>query len=483
MYHRRDIDEISTSYDVYTIDRAGGIELREPTILWKEAERLDLMVLRRLDVRVACHRDGKVFFIEELVEYNQGKRGWRRQQGFGSSGPPYTVRFDSADEADKAVVTERGEILASLAASAFGDPGAKALLRRLAVSGCFTSAEELTAAYSNMDSVIADAMGILGTDAPTNPVELRSLFVSGNLAAAELAAGWRQGIKRRQDHARSEALKVQKRQERQERRERDFDFLVEKAMESAQAAGTTAPSQDKIAVVGVESFPDLDRILDVLHSSLIARPYIRHIAQESDGLLRLWVSSDGLIWREWGPYEKWSRKRLIALRAQATDAFGENPLEHWGRVRARLLNRLKAPELDISHREAAIKRLAEARLQGVVFVVIGNIGFYWEEETGNWHRRDFDRPGTDVSTSRSRLWREGPIISNNHGRVIVLPFIKSDGTKVEGYTKNAPYQGAAEPRLSPIDIPFAIYDDLKRDETWEPSGDGFSSTLAWTSLS
>ncbi|WDM78321.1 hypothetical protein K6979_14265 [Xanthomonas cucurbitae] len=64
------------------------------------------------------------------------------------------------------------------------------------------------------------------------------------------------------------------------------------------------------------------------------------------------------------------------------------------------------------------------------------------------------------SSDGEALWREGTIISQNHGRIVVLPYIKEDGVKVKGHTKNAPHEGRALPRHPDdiVEIPFAEID-------------------------
>ncbi|MCY1368047.1 hypothetical protein D9M69_550060 [compost metagenome] len=58
------------------------------------------------------------------------------------------------------------------------------------------------------------------------------------------------------------------------------------------------------------------------------------------------------------------------------------------------------------------------------------------------------------------LWREGTILSKNHGRIVVLPYIKEGGEKVQGHTKNAPHDGRALPRHPDdyIELPFEVLD-------------------------
>lgn len=441
------------------------------TIHWTEAEKRGLKSMRVLDARVAPHRDGTVFFIEELVEYDSGDRGWRRKMGDGLAGQPYTVKFDADDKATEAVATARIEIMAELAIGMIGTTGARPALRRLAGTGLFASAEEVAAAYHNMDAVVAEAMAALGEEAPARSDELGSAYLSGSLTADALIEAWKRLTKVREDQKRSREMQTRKAEERAERRERDYEFIVEKAMEASLAANQRPPAREAMSLGSDCHSSEPENVLDSIHRTLSARPYLRHVLTNFGEFLRLWTSRDGLIWQEWGSYEKWDRKRQVASRARATDAFGESPFEHWGKVRGRLLERLKSPELDLLHREDVIARLAEARSRGIDFVVIGIVGFIWDAEAGEWQRRDVERPDTVGGREQvSTLWREGRIVSNNHGRIIVLPFIKQDGSKVEGHTRNAPFLGPAEPRAVPVEIPFAVYDDLGRDETWEPSG-------------
>lgn len=313
---------------------------------------------------------------------------------------------------------------------------------------------------------------LLSAQRRISPSDLKAAYLSGNLTSIELAAAWKRASKARREHDRSEELKAQKAQEQKDRLERDLQFLLAKALEESNRAGYSVPARHALAI---DDEGDVEAsVLDTIHAELARRPYLRHVAAQTAGFLQLWTSQDGLVWKQWGRYEKWERKHLIALRAKATDAFGEDPMDHWGRVRGRLLERLKDPKLDTLQREDVKLRLAEARSRGVEFVVIGKIGFFWDSSSNDWQRREVERADVQGGgATGSRLWREGRIISNNHGRVVVLPFIKEDGTKTEGHTRNAPYQGPAEPRPESIEIPFAIYDDLNRDETWEPSGSVF----------
>jgi hypothetical protein len=143
-------------------------------------------------------------------------------------------------------------------------------------------------------------------------------------------------------------------------------------------------------------------------------------------------------------------------------------------VKSRLLAQLKPEVLDALHRKDVQDLLAKARLENKSFVVIGDWGFWWNAQAGHWEQREFERGESgNADAPGSRLWREGRIWSRNHGRIIVLPFTKADGTNVDGYTRNAPYHGRAEPKAEPEEIPFEVYDALGRDDTWDHDGNEY----------
>lgn len=58
------------------------------------------------------------------------------------------------------------------------------------------------------------------------------------------------------------------------------------------------------------------------------------------------------------------------------------------------------------------------------------------------------------------MWKEGTIRSTNHGRLVILPYIKESGEQVRGHTRNGPNDGRAKPRHPDhyVDIPFAQLD-------------------------
>jgi hypothetical protein len=444
---------------------------------WKEAEEQGLKPLRMLDARVAHHRDGTVFYVEEMVEYEGGDRGWRRLQGVGAIGRPYTERYNSQGEAETAVARILRKLMVSQAVEALtaGDHDFNRMsLERLCEKAGFGSVNELVSAFLSRHSVVEEAMAEIarrGLGKVSDASILMPDFFGGAVTVEALVSGWEAKRTAWDVTVRSRELEARKERDWSERLEREYDFIVRKAMEKAATEGIKALPRETLSIEGV-AVTSAARILDLIAEALSAHPYLRHVVTDPSTNARLWVSEDGRSWKEWGgPYEKWERKRQIAKRAKATDAFGEDPAEHWGVVKSRLLRRLKPEVLGILHRQDIQERLDLARAEKDAFVVFGDWGFLWNPERERWEQRDFERPETDGDPGRgSHLWREGRIISSNHGRIIVLPFTKADGTTVDGYTRNAPHQGRSEPRANPVEIPFKVYDDLGRDDIWDHEG-------------
>ncbi|UQV18974.1 hypothetical protein MU852_03655 [Brevundimonas albigilva] len=104
--------------------------------------------------------------------------------------------------------------------------------------------------------------------------------------------------------------------------------------------------------------------------------------------------------------------------------------------------------------------LAEALARGERMLVSNGIVFWYEPDgqLGWMVKSTTSDKGEDGAT----LWREGTILSTNHGRLVVLPYIKENGEFVRGHTKNGPGDGRAKPRHPDhyVEIPFR---ELKGD--------------------
>ncbi|HDZ2912738.1 TPA: hypothetical protein RST28_001818 [Klebsiella pneumoniae] len=164
---------------------------------------------------------------------------------------------------------------------------------------------------------------------------------------------------------------------------------------------------------------------------------------------------------EWGRYLYYNeRTTQVAFREKISRSFGFSGRDHWGKVKSEIRLRL-LPRANELLQLASVKRmLAEAYSQGHKVLMAGGYVF-WYEENGDI--------GWTVKTTNSNesikngesIWHDGTIISKNHGRIVVFPYIKENGEKVQGHTKNAPHDGKAKPRHPSeyVELPFHILED------------------------
>ncbi len=115
--------------------------------------------------------------------------------------------------------------------------------------------------------------------------------------------------------------------------------------------------------------------------------------------------------------------------------------------------------------EAASDKVAAALSVAInghhTYVRIAGRYYIYIEAHGSWRPSSpYERRCIDHASQRGgRPWFDGPIVSRNYGCIIVPPFIKSDGTPVNGHTKNRPGEGPARPRTSDI-----LIEDPERHE-------------------
>lgn len=78
--------------------------------------------------------------------------------------------------------------------------------------------------------------------------------------------------------------------------------------------------------------------------------------------------------------------------------------------------------------------LADAHAKGHKVLMAGGYVF-WYEETGDvgWIVKATN--SSDSLKSGESIWHEGTIISKNHGRIVVFPYIKVNGEKSKGIRK------------------------------------------------
>ncbi|WP_246103750.1 hypothetical protein [Yersinia kristensenii] len=108
---------------------------------------------------------------------------------------------------------------------------------------------------------------------------------------------------------------------------------------------------------------------------------------------------------------------------------------------------------------AQTRLMDEARRNGQKVLVVGSYVFWFEDkEQVGWSLKEVNNSG--ITSGGNAIWKEGTIISKNHGRIVVLPYMKENGEQVKGYTKNAPNDGKALPRYKDeyVELPFEILD-------------------------
>ncbi|AZG34609.1 hypothetical protein [Shewanella psychromarinicola] len=172
---------------------------------------------------------------------------------------------------------------------------------------------------------------------------------------------------------------------------------------------------------------------------------------------------------DWTTTKRTTQKELkLFHRAKIAEGFGIKPDVHWGRAKAEIRNIL-LPRANKLLQLAGVKRMLDDALrEGKKVLVCGGFIFWYEDNLLEWQIKS--TPENSASDSMETIWHEGTIVSKNHGRIVVLPHIKSCGEKVNGYTKNAPNDGEAIKRHTSdyVELPFEV---LKGDLMFDLFGE------------
>lgn len=196
-----------------------------------------------------------------------------------------------------------------------------------------------------------------------------------------------------------------------------------------------------------------------LFSQLQEMPYLRMAFVQGE-------NKQGIIYKnlknEWSKSYHPTKKRLIyAERSKIANAFNLNGDNHWGDTKARIRKELLPIASKLLQLESVKKLLKEAQAKGQK-VLISNGYVFWYEDSGNigWQIKQVKQNEADNALGNT-IWKEGTILSKNHGRLVILPYIKENGDYVQGHTKNAPHDGPAKPRVPSeyLELPFEILED------------------------
>lgn len=152
-----------------------------------------------------------------------------------------------------------------------------------------------------------------------------------------------------------------------------------------------------------------------------------------------------------------SRAAKICYQERIARGFGLPGGAHWGKTKSAIRSML-LPRANQLLQLASVKRmLDEARRNGQKVLVLGSYVFWFEEKNlVGWSVKEVN--DSEITSRGNAIWKEGTIISKNHGRIVVLPYMKENGEQVKGYTKNAPNDGKALPRHKDeyVELPFEI---------------------------
>ena len=185
----------------------------------------------------------------------------------------------------------------------------------------------------------------------------------------------------------------------------------------------------------------MDSLRQPLHEQLERAPYLQVVALPTFNVCLRRI--EDLKWEKIGALSP--KLSQICLRELTAKGFGLSGADHWGRTKAQV-RALLLPRANQLLQLASVRQmLAEARMRGQRVLVCGGFVFWFEDDgMPRWIVKNTG--GESNSDEGTTLWHEGTILSKNHGRIVVLPYIKENGEQVQGHTKNAPHDGKALPR-------------------------------------
>lgn len=204
--------------------------------------------------------------------------------------------------------------------------------------------------------------------------------------------------------------------------------------------------------------PDnLNSIQEALYAELTKTPYIE-IVRLQKYRLTLRLESPN----RWVRAKHTAATAKYAFREKIARGFGYSGLSHWGETKAAIRAKLLPRANQLLQLSSVKRMLDEALANGHRVLVSGNFVFWFEDKNQvGWIVKEVH--GSETEKDGETLWTEGTILSKNHGRLVILPYIKENGDFIQGHTKNAPHDGKALPRHKNeyIELPFKVLrDDL-----------------------
>lgn len=248
-------------------------------------------------------------------------------------------------------------------------------------------------------------------------------------------------------------LKILKSLQSKQRLQNEEELMLKEAIRKH--ANSERPTIESIKLA-----PASEQYRNEVFDVLTVMPYLKIVRVGKSGerklnTLTLYQDRDG-TWSK--PYAAGDKAVKYAERAKIANAFGLPGHAHWGRTKATIRQTL-LPRANQLLQLASVQHLLSEALARGELVIVSNGVVFWYEKSGQigWQVKETSSTKDSKDTA---IWKEGTICSTNHGRLIVLPYIKDNGEYVKGHTKNGPNDGKALPRHPDhyVDIPFKLYD-------------------------
>jgi len=245
----------------------------------------------------------------------------------------------------------------------------------------------------------------------------------------------------------SVALQAEKQVTAEERLTREEQLMLVESIKCTASHPRPAPESLVLPKDG-------GKYLDDLLACLSETPEVKwvHLMNHRKVLRR---KEDRLDWSK--VYILDAKSAKYCFRERIASGFGLSGIEHWGKTKAKI-RELLLPRANRLLQLASVKMMLDQALaRGQRVVVVDSFVFWYEQgkEVG-WTVKAV---GGDASgASGKAIWKEGKIVSKNHGRIVVLPYIKDNGEYVQGYTKNSSSDGKALPRHPDhfVELPFEV---------------------------
>lgn len=250
------------------------------------------------------------------------------------------------------------------------------------------------------------------------------------------------------EQAESIRLKVHKALTAEERLMTEERLML---MEAIKRHATDArPRLEDLTVLGGS-----DVLQGELHKRLLQHPYVHFVFLARYGVC---LEREGdFTWRVIGANSH--KVGLYAYREKIARGFGRSGTDHWGQTKAAIRDELLPRANKLLHLASVKLLLADALRRGQHVLIVGSFVFWYEDSNiPQWVVKQVGTSGK--SETGDAMWLEGTILSKNHGRIVVLPYIKENGERVQGHTKNAPHDGKAMPRHRDdyVELPFEVLD-------------------------